>query len=359
MIVRSVRRASAIASAAARRSPETSVMSEASIATSVPVPIASPRSACASAGASLIPSPTIATTSPCSCRRRISATFSSGIDLGEHALDADLGGDALGVLPAVAGEQDGSQAEPLSSATASALVGLTVSRTASVALGRPSHATTIAPSRRPTSTACPSTTPGDADAGDVPEVGHRRKLADLGAEPPRPRPDRSGAPTPPPRRRPATAPPRGSRRRAAPRRRAPSFPSVTVPVLSRTTVVIRRVCSRTSGPLIRMPSCAPRPVPTMSAVGVARPSAHGHAMISTATAAENASVASPGDDQPADQRGEREPEDDRDEDAPRRGRRAAGSAPSRPAPRRRGGRSARAPSPRRPSSRGRRGARTC
>ena len=41
---------------------ETSVRSDASIATSVPVPIARPRSACASAGASLTPSPTIATT---------------------------------------------------------------------------------------------------------------------------------------------------------------------------------------------------------------------------------------------------------------------------------------------------------
>ena len=28
-------------------------------------------------------------------------------------------------------------------------------------------------------------------------------------------------------------------------------------------------------PLMSTPSCAPRPVPTMSAVGVARPSAHG------------------------------------------------------------------------------------
>ena len=34
-----------------------------------------------------------------------------------------------------------------------------------------------------------------------------------------------------------------------------------------------------------MPSWAPRPVPTISAVGVARPSAHGQATISTATAA--------------------------------------------------------------------------
>ena len=42
-----------------------------------------------------------------------------------------------------------------------------------------------------------------------------------------------------------------------------------------------------------MPSCAPRPVPTMSAVGVARPSAHGQAMISTATEAVKASLAFP------------------------------------------------------------------
>ena len=39
------------------------------------------------------------------------------------------------------------------------------------------------------------------------------------------------------------------------------------------------------GPLMRMPSWAPRPVPTISAVGVASPRAHGQAMISTATAA--------------------------------------------------------------------------
>src|SRR6266550_6872814 len=74
LIVRRVRRASAIASAAARRSPETNVRSLASIATSVPVPIARPRSACASAGESLTPSPTIATRWPSACSRRTSAT---------------------------------------------------------------------------------------------------------------------------------------------------------------------------------------------------------------------------------------------------------------------------------------------
>ena len=55
-------------------------------------------------------------------------------------------------------------------------------------------------------------------------------------------------------------------------------------------VSIRRVDSRISGPLISSPSCAPRPVPTISAVGVASPSAHGHAMIRTATAEVNANV---------------------------------------------------------------------
>src|SRR5581483_11290505 len=78
LIVRSVLRARRMASAAARRSPETSVRSDASMATSVPVPIASPRSAWASAGASLTPSPTIATVRPSRCRRAISAALPSG-----------------------------------------------------------------------------------------------------------------------------------------------------------------------------------------------------------------------------------------------------------------------------------------
>ena len=42
-----------------------------------------------------------------------------------------------------------------------------------------------------------------------------------------------------------------------------------------------------------MPRCAPRPVPTMIAVGVARPSAHGHAITSTATAWISAAEAPP------------------------------------------------------------------
>ena len=90
-------------------------------------------------------------------------------------------------------------------------------------------------------------------------------------------------------------------------------PVVTVPVLSSTMVSTRRVVSSTSGPLIRMPSCAPRPVPTRIAVGVARPIAHGQAMISTATAAVNALAADPPGGQPAGQRRGGDHEHDRDE----------------------------------------------
>ena len=66
-----------------------------------------------------------------------------------------------------------------------------------------------------------------------------------------------------------------------------------VPVLSSTIVSTSRVDSSTWGPRIRMPSWAPRPVPTIRAVGVARPSAQGQAITSTATAAVKAAVASP------------------------------------------------------------------
>ena len=70
-----------------------------------------------------------------------------------------------------------------------------------------------------------------------------------------------------------------------------SRPVVRVPVLSSTIVSTVRVDSSTCGPEITMPSWAPRPVPVRIAVGVARPIAQGHAMISTATAAVNAAAA--------------------------------------------------------------------
>src|SRR6266540_2317968 len=61
------------------RSPPSRVRSLASMATSVPLPMAIPRSAWTSAGASLTPSPTIATVLPWACRRAISPTLSAGM----------------------------------------------------------------------------------------------------------------------------------------------------------------------------------------------------------------------------------------------------------------------------------------
>ena len=60
-------------------------------------------------------------------------------------------------------------------------------------------------------------------------------------------------------------------------------PSVRVPVLSKTTVLILWAVSRASALRIKMPCIAPRPMPTITAVGVASPRAHGQAITSTAT----------------------------------------------------------------------------
>ncbi|MNC31937.1 hypothetical protein D3C75_802740 [compost metagenome] len=69
---------SAIAFGTPRRSPDISTTSAASIATSVPVPIASPTSASANAGASLMPSPTKATRAPLTRNFFSAATLPSG-----------------------------------------------------------------------------------------------------------------------------------------------------------------------------------------------------------------------------------------------------------------------------------------
>ena len=59
------------------------------------------------------------------------------------------------------------------------------------------------------------------------------------------------------------------------------WPSVIVPVLSSTTVSIRLGLLQRVDVADQDAALAPRPVPTMSAAGTARPSAHGQAMIST------------------------------------------------------------------------------
>ena len=66
------------------------------------------------------------------------------------------------------------------------------------------------------------------------------------------------------------------------------LPRVTVPVLSSTTVPTLRRLSSASALLNRMPISAPLPVPTIMATGVARPSAHGQLITSTAIPLDNA-----------------------------------------------------------------------
>ncbi len=66
---------------------------------------------------------------------------------------------------------------------------------------------------------------------------------------------------------------------------------VSVPVLSITTAWIRAEVSSASAFLTRMPLLAPSPVPTMIAVGVARPSASGQ-VITTTVIANSIAVAS-------------------------------------------------------------------
>ena len=103
--------------------------------------------------------------------------------------------------------------------------------------------------------------------------------------------------------------PAGARTRAPPRRRAraarrSSMPSTTtsvtsgsplvrVPVLSITTVSIRAEVSRAVAFLNSTPRWAPSPVPTMIAVGVARPSASGQVMTTTVIANSSAVVHRP------------------------------------------------------------------
>ena len=60
------------------------------------------------------------------------------------------------------------------------------------------------------------------------------------------------------------------------------FPWVSVPVLSKMIAWILHAISSGSPHLTKRPYCAHFPVPTMIAVGVASPNAHGHAITITA-----------------------------------------------------------------------------
>ena len=269
-------------------------MSEASIATSVPVPIARPEIRLRESGRVVDP--------VADHRHDLARVLEAAhlgdlvvrIDLRQHAVDPDLGRDALGQSRRIAGEEHGREVELPKRGDrlgARRLDGVDDRQR------RPLRAVPRDRDRRrrarPTSTAWPSTVP------TTPTPGTLRNSVTGGSSPSsRARSGRDGLRDRMLGRRldRAREPEHvctARTVRAASPRASSMRPSVTVPVLSSTTVVIRLVRSSTSGPLMRMPSWAPRPVPTMRAVGVASPSAQGQAMIRTATAAENASVASP------------------------------------------------------------------
>ncbi len=87
-----------------------STMLPASRAACVPVFMATPTSACASAGASLVPSPHIATSLPLACSSRISLQLVLGRRLRQEIVDAGFGGDRRRGHRIVAGDHHGADA---------------------------------------------------------------------------------------------------------------------------------------------------------------------------------------------------------------------------------------------------------
>ncbi len=83
-----------------------STMLPASLAAEVPVFMATPTSAWASAGASLVPSPVMATSLPCRLLRADQLHLGLGRGLGEEVVDAGLLGDRRRGQRVVAGDHD-------------------------------------------------------------------------------------------------------------------------------------------------------------------------------------------------------------------------------------------------------------
>ena len=309
-IVRTVSCDSRIISGIFRRSDERIVTIAVSIAMSLPRPMATLKSACARAALSLIPSPAMATVRPSDCNCRTNPAFSCGRTPARKR-----------VIPAFRAV---SRAEPAlspvsiqtvipsacSRATAPADEGFSASARASTASVRSSSAnqtTVFASCIHPSASRCRRT------SGTMPWRDSRASFPAYqvrpSATPRTPCPGMLSNPVTGTSRSPPSdsttacesgCPERFSRlnriRRAVsdPSAHAASTtdgrPSVSVPVLSSTTVSTFRATSRLAASLTRMPCPAPLPIPTMRAVGVASPSAQGHAMISTVTSASSPRV---------------------------------------------------------------------
>ena len=267
--------------------------------------MAMPTSARASAGASLMPSPTIATLWPCACSLRTSRSLSWGstsATASSMPVCARMASAAARWSPVSITTR---MPMRLSAATAPRLVGLTTSATASTPSACPAQAKYIGvlPARAsasPASRRPPGCTPRSCKNARLPA---RQAWPSTSASMPRPGTDakRATGNSAAPRScayavtasasgcseacsiDAATASSRASSTPGAVRTSVTrGRPSVIVPVLSSTTVFTACAVSSASADLNRMPYSAPLPVPTMIATGVARPSAHGQEMTSTA-----------------------------------------------------------------------------
>ena len=271
-----------------------------------------PTSACASAGASLMPSPTIATSRPPSRSRLISSAFASGSTSARTRVMPACPAIASAVARWSPVSITTSRPRARSAATAADASGLSTSATATMPSSRPPSARkiTVLPSRASESARASSA------ATSTPRIFINRrlprKIRPFGPRPWMPCPGTlansvtGGIARPRSFARVTIASASGC---SEPCSRAPASastsssvstivlaaaagttsvttgrPTVSVPVLSKTTVLTRWSCSSAAALLISTPCSAPFPVPTMIAVGVARPMAHGQAMTRTATA---------------------------------------------------------------------------
>jgi len=303
-MLRMVARESWMPAATSIRSLRTSTMSALSMATSVPAPMAIPTSARASAGASLMPSPTMATL-PVSASSRTCASLPSGRTPATTASVPTCCWMAEAVRSLSPVSMTVRTPIARSSEIAPALVGFTWSAMAIRPSSCPPHAkkSGVLPSSARLSARCsrlPSSMPASRIIAALPPSASAPSVV-----PARPRPATwrksftgswslpcslayaqmaraSGCslffsrPNASMSRSPVSMP------SAATTSVTSGSPFVMVPVLSSTTVAMSCAFSRASALLIRMPCFAPLPVPTMMAVGVARPSAQGQLMTSTA-----------------------------------------------------------------------------
>ncbi len=292
-----------MAATTSMRSERISTMSPVSIATSVPLPMAMPTSAWASAGASFTPSPTMATMRPSPCSLATSCALFSGstsaIYFSIPAWDAMTA--AVRRLSPVNIMM--SMPIPRSSLIACTDVSLRTSATPTIPATRPSTEMIMAVLPSPSSLLSPSSMPSTSTplASISARLPINSSFPRTEARTPLPVMDSNlsafGMVTPGPDARRTMASPRGcsdpfSAEAARRRSSSSSIPSVTtsvtsgsprvnVPVLSNTIVSTLPAVSRAPPLLMRMPFSAPFPEPTMMAVGVARPRAQGHEITST------------------------------------------------------------------------------